>query len=209
MCARVCTCGHGGAAGDAQTQSLTHTQTLSLPSSPEENHQMLQNAAGSSSASRVDHRAGASLPTGAAHVCVCGRCGACAQGSAHTHTRFCPSSLRTHVSLLRVCDEPTPTQLSVQMVHPTQRWGFPDSLVAEESTCNAGDPGSIPGWGRSSGEGVGYPLQDSWAAPAAQLVKNLPAVRETWVRSLAWEDLLEKGKAPHSSVLAWRTPWAV
>ena len=146
---------------------------------------------------------------GCTRVCVCGRCGACAQGSAHTHTRFCPSSLRTHVSLLRVCDEPTPTQLSVQMVHPTQRWGFPDSLVAEESTCNAGDPGSIPGWGRSSGEGVGYPLQDSWAAPAAQLVKNLPAVRETWVRSLAWEDLLEKGKAPHSSVLAWRTPWAV
>ena len=47
------------------------------------------------------------------------------------------------------------------------------------------------------------------ASLAAQLVKNLPAVRETWVRSLAWEDLLEKGKAPHSSVLAWRTPWAV
>ena len=43
----------------------------------------------------------------------------------------------------------------------------------------------------------------------AQLVKNLPAVRETWVRSLGWEDLLEKGKATHSSILAWRIPWNV
>ena len=43
----------------------------------------------------------------------------------------------------------------------------------------------------------------------AQLVKNLPATRETWVQSLSWEDPLEKGKATHSSVLAWRIPWAV
>ena len=41
----------------------------------------------------------------------------------------------------------------------------------------------------------------------AQLVKNLPAMRETWVRSLVWEDPLEKGKATHSSILAWRMPW--
>ena len=43
----------------------------------------------------------------------------------------------------------------------------------------------------------------------AQLVKNLPAMWETWVRSLGWEDPLEKGKATHSSILAWRTPWTV
>ena len=57
--------------------------------------------------------------------------------------------------------------------------GFPDSSV--ESTCNAGDPGSIPGLGRSTGEGIGYPLQYSWASLVAQLVKNLPAMQETWV----------------------------
>ena len=76
------------------------------------------------------------------------------------------------------------------------------SSVGKESTCNARDPGSIPGSGRSAGEGISYPLQDSWASLVAQLVKNLPAVRETWVRSLGWEDLLEKGKATHSSILA-------
>ena len=48
-----------------------------------------------------------------------------------------------------------------------------------------------------------------WASLVAQLVKNLPAMRETWVRSLAWEDSLKKGKATHSSILAWRLPWTV
>ena len=66
--------------------------------------------------------------------------------------------------------------------------GFPDSSVGKESACNAGDPGSIPGLGRSPGEGIGYPLQYSWASLVAQLVKNPPAVWETWVRSLCWED---------------------
>ena len=74
--------------------------------------------------------------------------------------------------------------------------GFPDSLVGKESTCNTEDPGLIPGSGRSAREGIGYPLQYSWASLGAQLVKNLPAVRETWVRSLGWEDPLEKGKVP-------------
>ena len=87
--------------------------------------------------------------------------------------------------------------------------GFPDSSVGKESACNAGDPGSIPGSGRSAGEGIGYPLQYSWASLGAQLVKNLPTMQETYVRSLGWEDLLEKGKATHSSVLAWRSPWTV
>ena len=56
---------------------------------------------------------------------------------------------------------------------------------------------------------MGYPLQDSWASLVAQLVKNPPEMRETWVGSLDWEDPLEKGKAAHSSVPAWRMPWAV
>jgi len=87
--------------------------------------------------------------------------------------------------------------------------GFPHSSVGKKSTYNAGDPGSIPGLGRSAGEEIGYPLQHSWASVVAQLVKNLPAMRETWVQSLGWEDALEKGKATHSSILAWRIPWTV
>ena len=79
----------------------------------------------------------------------------------------------------------------------------------KESTCNAGDAGSIPGSGRSAGEGIGYPLQYSWASPVAQMVKNSPAVRETWVQSLGWEDPLEKGKASHPSILAWGIPWTI
>ena len=86
---------------------------------------------------------------------------------------------------------------------------FPDSSVGKESTCNAGDSGLIPGSGRSTGEGLGYPLQCSWAFLVAQPVKNLPAMQWTWVQSLSWKDLLEKGKATHSSILAWRIPWTV
>ena len=80
--------------------------------------------------------------------------------------------------------------------------GFPLSSVGKESACNAEDPDSIPESGRSTGEGIGYPLQYSWASLVAQLVKNLPAMQEIWVRSLDWEDLLEKGKATHSGILA-------
>jgi len=87
--------------------------------------------------------------------------------------------------------------------------GFPDSSVGKESTRSAGDPGSIPGSGRSAGEGVGYPFQYSWASLVAQLVKNPPAVWEAWVQSRGWEDPLEKGKAAHSSILVWRVPWSV
>ena len=72
------------------------------------------------------------------------------------------------------------------------------SSVGKESACNTGDCSSIPRSGRSTGEGIGYPLQYSWASLVAQLVKNLPAMRETWVWSLGWEDPLEKGKATHS-----------
>ena len=84
--------------------------------------------------------------------------------------------------------------------------GFPDSSDGKESTCNAGDSGLIPGLGRSAGEGIGYPLQYSWASLVAHLVKNLPAMQETWVRSLDWDDPLEEGMATHSNILAWRIP---
>ena len=84
--------------------------------------------------------------------------------------------------------------------------GFPGSSAGKESACSAGDPGSIPGSGRSPGEGIGYPLHYSWASLVAQMVKNLPAVCETWDRYLDWEDHLEEGMATHSSILAWRIP---
>ena len=80
-------------------------------------------------------------------------------------------------------------------------------LVKKNFPCSTGDPSLIPGSERSAREGIGYPLQYSWASLVAQLVKNLPAMRETWVQSLGWEDPLEKGKATHSSILAWRVPW--
>ena len=75
--------------------------------------------------------------------------------------------------------------------------GFPNSSAGTESTCNEGDPGSIPGLGRSLGEGIGYPLQYSWASLVAKMVKNLPAVCETRVRSLGWKDPLEEEMAIH------------
>ena len=80
------------------------------------------------------------------------------------------------------------------------------SSVGKEPTCNAGDPGLIPGSGSSPGERVDYPLQYSWVSLVAQTVKNPPAMQETSVRSLSWEDPLEEGWQPTSSVLAWRIP---
>ena len=85
-------------------------------------------------------------------------------------------------------------------------WRFPDSSVGKEPTCNAGDPGSIPGSGRPAGEGIGYALQYSWVFLMSLLVSNWPAMRETWVPALSWEDPLQKGKATHSSILTWRVP---
>ena len=83
---------------------------------------------------------------------------------------------------------------------------FPSSSAGKESSYNVGDPDSTPGSGRSAGEETGYPIQYSWASLVTQLVKNPPAMWETWVRSLGWEDPLEKGKATHSSILAWKIP---
>ena len=85
---------------------------------------------------------------------------------------------------------------------------------SKESACNVGDLGSVPGLGRSPGEGHSYPLQysclensmDRGASLTAQLVKNLPGMQETWVRFLGWEDPLEEGMATRSSIPAWKSP---
>ena len=79
------------------------------------------------------------------------------------------------------------------------------SSSGKESTCNAGDPGSVPGSGSSLAEGIGYPLPYSWASLLAQTVKNLPTVQEARVRSMGWEDPLEECMATLSSILAWRS----
>ena len=75
--------------------------------------------------------------------------------------------------------------ISLIFVAGLSNTGFPDSSAGKESTCNAGDPSSIPGLGRSTGGERGYPLQYSWAS-LIQLVKNLPAMRETWVGKVPW-----------------------
>ena len=104
--------------------------------------------------------------------------------------------------------------------------------LVKESACNSGDLGSIPGSGTSPEEGKGYPLQYSGLENSmdciahrvaksqtrlsnfhfhfslvSQTLKNPPAVQETWVQSLGWEDPLEEGMATHSSIPAWRSPW--
>ena len=95
----------------------------------------------------------------------------------------------------------------IQLLSQTRKdMGFPGSSAGKESTYNVGDSSSIPGLGRSPGEGIGYPLQYSWAPLVAQMLKNLPAMRETWVQSLGWEDPLEDGMATHDNILAWRVP---
>ena len=84
--------------------------------------------------------------------------------------------------------------------------GFPGSLAGKEFACSAGDHHSIPWLGRFPGEGISCPLQYSWASLAAQMMKNLPAVQETWVKSLGWEDLLKESMVTHYSIFAWRIP---
>ena len=78
---------------------------------------------------------------------------------------------------------------------------------AHRSTCNAGDLDLISGLERFPGEEIGYPLQYFCASLVVQLVKNLPAMQEMWVRSLGWEDPMEKGKCTHFSILTWIVPW--
>ena len=85
--------------------------------------------------------------------------------------------------------------------------GFPGSSADKGSSCNAGDPSSIPAPGSSPREGIGCLLQYSWAPLVAQMVKNLPVVQETWVRSLGWEDPLEEGMQPTPVFLPGESPW--
>ena len=85
-------------------------------------------------------------------------------------------------------------------------WGFLGSSVGKESTWNAEDPSLIPGLGTFTGEGIDYPLQYFWASLVGQMAKNPPAMCETWVLFLDWEDPLEEGIATHSSILVWRIP---
>ena len=77
--------------------------------------------------------------------------------------------------------------------------------MGKESACNTGYSSLITGLGRSAGEGIGYPLQNSWASLVAQLVKNPPAGD----LGSTPEDPLERGKATHFGILAWRIPWTV
>ena len=81
------------------------------------------------------------------------------------------------------------------------------SLCMYISDCNSGDPGLIPGSGSSPGEGIGFPLQYSWASLVAQIVKNLPAMWETWVWSLGWEDTLEENMQATPVFLSGESPW--
>ena len=87
---------------------------------------------------------------------------------------------------------------------------FPGSSAGKESTCNAGDPGSITGSGKFPGEGIGDPFQYSWSSLVTQMVKNLPTGQETWVRDLSsipWlEDPLEEGMTTLSSILNLENP---
>ena len=82
---------------------------------------------------------------------------------------------------------------------------FAGSSVGKEPAYNRF--GLIPGVGSSLGEGIGYPLQYSWASLVVQMVNNTQAMWETWVRSLSWEDPLEEGMAPHSIFLPRESPW--
>ena len=129
-------------------------------------------------------------------------------GLAHEPSQKSHPAFAQGVSWLLLLFTPHPLHDNTAVIKKHRQ--FPHSSVAKESTCNAGDPGSIPGLGRSTGEGIGYPLQHSWASLVAQLVKNLPASNVGDLGLiLGWEDPLEKEKATHSSILAWRIPWTL
>ena len=87
------------------------------------------------------------------------------------------------------------------------RSGFPGSLAGKESTCNAGDPSSIPGLGRSPGERIGYPLQYSWASLLAQTIKGPPAMRETWVQFWVEKIPWRRAWQPTLVFLPGESPW--
>ena len=93
------------------------------------------------------------------------------------------------------------------MLSTTTPKGFLGSSAGKESACNAGNPGSIPRLGRSPEEVIGYPFQYSWASLVVQVVKNPPAIWETWVPSLGWEDPLEGDMATIPVFLPGKSPW--
>ena len=145
-------------------------------------------------------------------VLSCSRaCGICICSSIpnHWHTRevlFLPFLLSSFVfsfpslPFLFISIRP---QIPLDPKEPLLLWSwfiptlfFPDSSVGKESACNTGDPGLIPGSGKSTGKGIGYLLLYSWASLVAQLVKNRPAMRETWVQSLGWEDPWRRERLP-------------
>ena len=80
-----------------------------------------------------------------------------------------------------ICSEQLPNKIGIICMDITYTEGFPGGSAGKVSTCNSGDPGLIPGLERSPEEGIGYPLRYSWASPVAQTIKNLPAMRDTWV----------------------------
>ena len=84
---------------------------------------------------------------------------------------------------------------------------FLGSSAGKESAYNAGDPGLIPGSGRSPGKQIGYPLQYSWASLVAQMVKNLPTMQENWVRSLGREVPWRREWQPTPVFLPGESPW--
>ena len=88
---------------------------------------------------------------------------------------------------------------------------FPDSSVGKESACNAEVPGLIPGWGRSTGEGIGYPFPVFLGFPCGSAGEESACSAGELCLSLGWKDPLEKGKATPTSILAWRiiySPWS-
>ena len=123
--------------------------------------------------------------------------------------QFCQSLLfrySTFIWLQHCLDERKsiilpPSQEWETLMPPREYSGFPGSSAGKECICNTEDPGLIPGLGRFPGEGIDYLLQYSWASLVTQIVKNLPAMQETWVQSLGWEYPLEEGMATHSSIL--------
>ena len=114
------------------------------------------------------------------------------------------SSLKYWAVLLKILWERSKVRITSHRRGPR---AFQVVPVVKNPPANGGDAGPIPGLGRSPRGGHGNPLQYAWASLVAQMVKNTPAMQETWVRSLSWEDPLEEGMTTHSSILAWKIPW--
>ena len=128
--------------------------------------------------------------------------------ASYLYTIYVQFSLVTQLCLT-LCDPMDCTKLPCPLyLHVfIQSLGFPSSSAGKESACNVADPGLIPGSGKSPGERMGYPLQYSWASLVAQMVKKPPAVWETWVRSLGWEDRRRRAWQPTPVFLPGESPW--